>query len=94
LRTDGNNPQDWLLLAKERLEKADPLFAQFGASYSGVGLLQEAIERYLTGFLAAGGWPLERVHDLNRLLEAAMTFDKQFQRFSEMAHSLETARGY
>ena len=94
MKTDENNPQDWFLLAKERLEKADALFAQFGASYSGVELLQEAIERYLKGFLVAGGWPLERIHDLNRLLEAAMAFDTRFGGFSEMAHSLEAARGY
>ena len=43
--TDPNNPLDWLLLAQDRLEKADALFFQFGASWSGVELLHEAIER-------------------------------------------------
>ena len=51
--------------------------AQFGGSFSGVELLQEAIERYLKGLLVAGGWPLERIHDLNRVVEAAMTFDER-----------------
>ena len=88
MKTDEKNPRDWFLLAKERLEKADVLFNLFGASYSGVELLQEAVERYLKGYLVAQGWPLERIHDLNRLVEAAMAFDPQFGDFAELAHSL------
>ena len=88
MKTDENNSRDWLLLAKERLEKADALFNQFGASYSGVELLQESVERYLKGYLVGKGWKLERIRDLNRLLEAAMSFDPQFAQFAELAHSL------
>jgi len=88
MRTDEKNPHDWFLLAKERLEKADALYRQFGPSYSGVELLEEAVERYLKGYLVANGWPLERIHDLNRLVEAAMAFDPQFADFAELAHSL------
>ncbi len=88
MRTDEKNPHDWFLLAQERLEKADLLFNLCGPSYSGVELLQEAVERYLKGYLVAKGWPLERIHDLNRLVEAAMAFDPQFGDFAELAHSL------
>jgi HEPN domain-containing protein len=88
MRTDEKNPQDWFLLAKERLEKADALCKQFGPSYSGVELLDEAVERYLKGYLVANGWALERIHDLNRLVEAAMAFEPQFASFAELAHSL------
>lgn len=88
MNTNEKNPEDWFLLAKERLEKADALFEQFGPSYSGVELLDEAVERYLKGFLVANGWPLERIHDLNRLVEAAMAFEPQFGEFAELAHSL------
>ena len=88
MRTDEKNPLDWFLLAKERLEKADALCEQFGPSYSGVELLDEAVERYIKGYLVANGWPLERIHDLNRLVEAAMAFDPKFAEFAELAHSL------
>ena len=88
MKTDEGNPHDWFLLAKERLEKADALYNQFGPSYSGVELLDEAVERYLKGYLVANGWPLERIHDLNRLVEAAMAFASQFSDFAELAHSL------
>ena len=47
--TDPNNSSHWLLLARDRLEKADALFTRFGSSWSGVELLHEAAERYLKG---------------------------------------------
>lgn len=56
--TDPQNPQHWILLAQERLEKVDALFERFGSSYSGVELLQEAVERFLKGYLVAKGWRL------------------------------------
>lgn len=88
MKTDEKNPHDWFLLAKERLESADALRKQFGPSYSGVELLDAAVERYLKGYLVANGWALERIHDLNRLVEAAMAFESQFANFAELAHSL------
>lgn len=88
MTTDETNPEDWFFLAKERLEKADSLYAQFGPSYSGIELLHEAVERYLKGCLVAHGWSLEKIHDLNRLLDAATPFDSRFGGFAEMAQSL------
>ena len=69
--TDPANPDHWFLLAKDRLEKADAVYAQFGASWTGVELLQEAAERYLKGYLVSRGWTLVKTHDLSRLLAAA-----------------------
>jgi len=88
MKTDENNPQDWLFLAKERLESADALMVQRGSSYSVVELLQEAVERYLKGYLVSRGWKLERIHDLAPLVEAAALFDPRFAAFDELAYSL------
>jgi len=88
MKTSEDNPADWLLLAKERLESADALFAARGACYSAVELLQEAVERYLKGFLVSQGWQLERIHDLNRLLDLATTHRADFRRFQQLAQSL------
>lgn len=79
MTTDPSNPGAWFLLAKDRLEKADALFVQFGASWSGVELLQEAAERYLKGFLVARGWKTVKTHDLNRLLALACEMDDTFR---------------
>ena len=88
MKTSEDNPADWLLLAKERLESADALFAARGACYSAVELLQESVERYLKGFLVSRGWQLERIHDLNRLLDLATAHHADFCRFQQLAQSL------
>jgi hypothetical protein len=37
MTSDPANPNAWFVLAKDRLEKADALFVQFGASWSAGG---------------------------------------------------------
>jgi len=54
------------------LDAADAVFAARGGCYSAVELLQEALERYLKGFLIGKGWPLQRIHNLSTLLDAAV----------------------
>jgi HEPN domain-containing protein len=88
MKTSEDNPADWLLLAKERLESADALFTARGACYSAVELLQESVERYLKGFLISRGWQLERIHDLNRLLDLTIAHHADFSRFQKLAQSL------
>jgi len=34
--------------------------------------IQQAIEKYLKGYLLSGGWTLERIHDLPTLLDEAV----------------------
>jgi len=88
MRTDETNPADWYMLARERLEKADALFEQFGASYSGVELLQEALERYLKGYLISQGWTLQRIHNLAALLDSAIVINAEFKRFAQLCEAL------
>ena len=86
--TDPDNPAHWLLLARDRLEKADALFARFGTSWSGVELLHEAAERYLKGYLVHKGWQLVKTHDLGLLTAQASHFDPQFTSFAETSRIL------
>jgi len=72
VKTAETNPNHWFLLAKERLDAADALYEVRGACYSAVELLQEAVERYLKGFMVAKGWPLRKIHNLSTLLDAAI----------------------
>jgi HEPN domain-containing protein len=88
MKTSESNPSDWFLLAKERLDSADALFAARGACYSAVELLQESVERYLKGFLVSRGWQLERIHDLNRLLDLSTQHHCDFSAFQQLAQSL------
>lgn len=88
MKTDETNPADWFMLAQERLEKADALYKEFGASYTGVELLQEVVERYLKGYLIGKGWSLQKIHNLSTLLDAAVERDSQFKSFADLCEEL------
>src|ERR1035441_6186583 len=75
MRTDETNPNDWFLLGRERLEAADAVRSARGVCNSAVELLQEAVERYLKGYLVGTGWPLQRIHNLSTLLDTAVQRD-------------------
>ena len=86
--TSANDPDDWFLLARDKLAAADDVFAARGATYAGVELLHEAVERFLKGYLIAKGWRLERTHYLDVLIEEAATHDSRFEPFMDLAEDL------
>jgi HEPN domain-containing protein len=88
MKTDETNPQDWFCLARERLAAADAVRQACGAGSSAVELLQEAVERYLKGFLIASGWPLQKIHNLSTLLDAAIQRDARFREYADLCESL------
>ena len=88
MKTDEMNPHDWFLLPRERLEAADAVRRACGACNSAVELLQEAVERYLKGYLVSTGWPLQRVHNLSTLLDAAVQRDARFKPFADLCEGL------
>ena len=77
--SDENDPKDWFYSATDRLRAADSLWRTEGFTHSGIELLQEAMERYLKGFLIAKGWRLARTHDLRRLIQDACGYDAGFR---------------
>lgn len=88
MRTDETNPSDWFLLGRERLEAADAVRSARGVCNSAVELLQESVERYLKGYLVSTGWPLQRIHNLSTLLDAAVQRDARFKAFADLCEGL------
>ncbi len=88
MKTEEDNPQHWFFLAEERLRSADVLYAGAGMTYAVTELLQEALERYLKGFLISKGWVLQRVHDLAFLNDEAKKFDRRFEKFNDFCERL------
>ena len=43
--------------------------------------IQQAIEKYLKGYLLSQSWPLRRIHDLEVLIQEAITRDNDFSPF-------------
>ena len=83
-------PQEWLKKATEdfrrvpaRLRESDVEDAAFH--------LQQALEKFLKGFLLARGWPLKKIHDLEALLDDAVTFDSALEPFRPL---LQQVSGY
>jgi HEPN domain-containing protein len=88
LKTDENNPLDWLRSARIRLHSADLLHPIEGATESVIELLQEASERFLKAYLLSRGWKLRKIHDLGALVAEAVDLDPSFAAFEDFADSL------
>jgi len=52
-QSDERDPADWFYLGADRLKAADLLWQHEGLTAAGIELLQEAVERYLTGRTSA-----------------------------------------
>lgn len=46
-------------------------------------LIQQAIEKYLKGYLIFHGWKLMKIHDLVKLLAETIKFDQGFEKFED-----------
>jgi HEPN domain-containing protein len=50
--------------------------------------LQQAIEKYLKGYLLLKGWELQYVHDLVKLLNSATNYDSSFEEFRPLCEQV------
>lgn len=88
-RSDETNPADWFSLATDRLKAADIIWAQGDELVAScIELLQEAVERFLKGYLIARGWRLVKTHDLVVLISEAALRDERFNRFRALCKEL------
>lgn len=46
-------------------------------------LIQQAVEKYLKGYLLTQGWKLRRIHDIEELLYDAIRYETRFAAFLE-----------
>ncbi|MCS7264112.1 MAG: HEPN domain-containing protein [Armatimonadetes bacterium] len=51
--------------------------------------LQQAVEKWLKGFLLYHGWQLERIHDLEDLLKEAVKREPSLQKYQAMCHRVK-----
>jgi len=50
--------------------------------------LQQAVEKYIKGFLVYNGWKLKRIHDLEVLIQDAIVFDQLFREYLDFGRKL------
>ncbi|MBI2858544.1 MAG: HEPN domain-containing protein [Chloroflexi bacterium] len=80
--------QEWFDKGSHDLTAAELVFKAGGPADTVAVLLQQAVEKYIKGFLISRGWRLKRTHDLGKLLEAATEHDPGFKGFVKLGNRL------
>ncbi len=81
-------PYEWLDWAEQDWEVVRMSLNRgfvFVAAYH----LQQAVEKWLKGFLLYHGWQLERTHDLENLLKEAVKHEPSLQKYQPMCHRVK-----
>lgn len=80
-------PEHWIAKAKQDLRRAEILFNAEDTEGAGFNL-QQAIEKSLKAFLLANGWELKRIHDLIKLLNHAVSYDPELDKYRNMCEQV------
>jgi HEPN domain-containing protein len=78
---DSIVPAEWFAQGDQDVQAAKILLDENGPLAVVAFHLQQAIEKYLKGFLLSTGHPLRRIHDLEILLQQAIAQDADFSPF-------------
>jgi len=79
-REESLYPADWLRIAEKDLGRVEHLLDVHDPEAAGF-FLQQAMEKFLKAFLLSKGWELERIHDLEVLLNEALAYDPSLEPF-------------
>jgi HEPN domain-containing protein len=77
-------PQDWFEKARKDVRTVKILLREGGDADVAGFHLQQATEKYLKGYLLFQGWELQRIHNLEILLNEAICFEPEMERFREL----------
>ncbi len=73
--------EEWLIKGDHDIEMAQLLYNERGYADTIAFLIQQAVEKYLKGFLVFHGVKPKRTHDLEKLLDDVIEIDKSFEKF-------------
>jgi HEPN domain-containing protein len=79
-REESHYPVDWLRIAEKDLGRVGYLLDVQDFEAAGF-YLQQAVEKFLKAFLLSKGWELQRIHDLETLLNVALAYDPSLEPF-------------
>lgn len=71
-------PLDWMRIAEQDLVRVERMLAVNDPGAAGF-LGQQAVEKFLKAFLLVQGWKLERIHDLQALVNRALNYDTSLE---------------
>lgn len=75
-------PKDWFKKAQIDLKSSEILLSS-GELETAAFHIQQAVEKYLKGYLLSEGWRLKRTHDLVELLNTAVGYGPSLESFRE-----------
>lgn len=75
--------QEWISKADRDFKEADFLFKHKRPLEDVAFFIQQAIEKYLKGFLIKYGWELEKIHNLEKLARESIRQEASFGKFIE-----------
>jgi len=77
---DSAYPRDWLGIAEKDLHRVSACLAAGDPELAGF-CLQQAVEKFFKAFLLHSGWTLRRTHDLEALLDDAVTYSPDWEQY-------------
>ena len=80
-------PRDWVRIAEKDFKRAEQLLKLDDAEGAGYNL-QQAVEKYMKGFLLSKGWKLKRIHDLEILLNDALKYESTLEEFRDLCQTI------
>ncbi len=84
---ESTYPGHWLTIAEKDLVRVN--FLLDAADPEGSGFhLQQAVEKFLKAYLLFKGWQLRRVHNLDTLLDDALTFDTSLEEYRAVCQKI------
>ncbi len=84
---ESRYPTDWIRIAKKDLSRVERALRDGDPELAGF-CLQQAVEKFLKAFLLAKGGRLRRIHDLEALLDEAVTHDPALEQFRDACQKI------
>lgn len=78
---DSSVPKDWFGKGNADIQTVEILLEHGGDMGVAASHIQQAIEKYLKGYLISKGWELKKTHDLAELLDHVVEHDPEFEKF-------------
>ncbi|NQT34903.1 HEPN domain-containing protein [bacterium] len=79
---------EWFEYAERDLESARILLTRKGLEDVVATHIQQAVEKYLKGYLIHRGWELIKTHDNEYLMDKAAGYDKTFEKYYRFGRTI------
>ena len=77
---ESHYPKDWFRIGDKELKRAQNLLSLEDVEGTGFNI-QQAVEKYLKGYLLSQGWELRRIHNLETLINEAIVYNPFFEKY-------------